>query len=519
VKNIGAQNVTFTQSANSCLKDGKTIDATNMVLTAAFFLDDSPLPPGPGAGVATINTLSGNITLAGASGVSVGAAGNTITVSGSGVVSLAGLTGAVTLSSPDASINIGSAGSNITLEAVIPSPPVDSVGGKTGTVLVAAGGGIGVSGGATNVDPITISNTGVLSTAGLTGAVTLSGTNVSITPAGNNIDFAVSFPSPPVTSVGGKTGAPTFAAGGGIAITYGANNAAPIDIANAGVLTVVAGTGISLSGDTPQNPTINVNLPVYQATYYKSVAQTLVNGSTDITFDQLASWNNVGGYITHTSGTTAFTVVQAGLYQLEWNASVLANGATWNTGNSKVISIDITRSPTAEQIVIGQTAVTATTQDYTQSLSASFYLEAGDVINCRIQGNFATATPTAAGVLNTIDLGTWFSWRYVSSGGAAAYQNPPPVIQAAGTTALVPTTANTTYILTSGATQNFTTAGLGAGNAGLVWFVKNAFTADISIQHNGVAITGVTSTAHTRTGSMNSSSQILYWSGTDLFMY
>lgn len=154
--------------------------------------------------------------------------------------------------------------------------------------------------------------------------------------------------------------------------------------------------------------------PVYQSTYYKSAAQNLINGSTDITFDVNATWNNGGGYITHTLGSTDFTVVQAGLYQLEWNASVAANGATWNTANNKVISIDITRSPIAEQIVIGQTAVMATTQNYTQSLCATVKLEIGDVINLRIQGNYATATPTAQGVQNTYDLNTWFSWRFIA---------------------------------------------------------------------------------------------------------
>lgn len=195
-------------------------------------------------------------------------------------------------------------------------------------------------------------------------------------------------------------------------------------LSNPSVVTqIIAGTNITI--DQPNgNVTINSSGgggggEVFQATYYKSAPQTLTNGSTDITFNSLASWNNDNGYITHTAGSTDFTVVQAGLYQLEWNASVLANGATWNAANSKVISIDITRSPTAEQIVIGQTAVTATTQDYTQSVCASFYLEAGDVINCRIQGNFSSGPPTAAGLLNTIDLGTWFTWRYVASGGAS----------------------------------------------------------------------------------------------------
>jgi hypothetical protein len=98
------------------------------------------------------------------------------------------------------------------------------------------------------------------------------------------------------------------------------------------------------------------------------------------------------------------------------------------------------------------------------------------------------------------------------------------VIQAAGTTALTATNANTTYLLTSGATQNFTTTGLGAGNAGLYWYVKNTTAAggggsDITIQANGVAIAGSTSTAHQNTNTQNSSLQVIYWNGTTLTMY
>ena len=96
---------------------------------------------------------------------------------------------------------------------------------------------------------------------------------------------------------------------------------------------------------------------------------------------------------------------------------------------------------------------------------------------------------------------------------------PPPVIQAAGTNALTTANQNTTFIITSGTTQNFTTAGLVAGDAGTVWYVKNADTNDVAIQHNGVAITGGTSTIHKRTGSINSSIQILYWDGANLIMY
>jgi len=159
-------------------------------------------------------------------------------------------------------------------------------------------------------------------------------------------------------------------------------------------------------------------LPLYQATYYKSVVQNLTSGATDITFDEVAAWNNDGGYITHTPGSTDFTVVQGGLYQLEWNATVIANGATWTSSLLKQISIDITRSPAAEVVSIAQNASMPSALNYGQSLCSTFNLEAGDVINCRISNTFFSGTPTAQGVTNTFDLNTWFSWRYVSTGPA-----------------------------------------------------------------------------------------------------
>jgi hypothetical protein len=100
-----------------------------------------------------------------------------------------------------------------------------------------------------------------------------------------------------------------------------------------------------------------------------------------------------------------------------------------------------------------------------------------------------------------------------------SYVPTPPAVQAATTTGLLPGNANTLYILTSGATQNFTTAGLGVEDAGKVWYVKNASAADIAIEADGVAIAGQTSTLHDLTTNVNSSIQVLYWSGTTLTMY
>ena len=158
--------------------------------------------------------------------------------------------------------------------------------------------------------------------------------------------------------------------------------------------------------------------PVYQATYYKTVNQTLNGpngtGNTDITFDATGAWNNDGGYITHTNGTTNFTVVTSGLYQLEFNANIRGTGVAW-TG-SKSINIDITRSPIVEQAVIQQSATQNSGTDYGQTVSTTYYLLAGDVINLRINNIYTSiTTPFAVGVANTFDLNTFFTWRYISA--------------------------------------------------------------------------------------------------------
>lgn len=155
----------------------------------------------------------------------------------------------------------------------------------------------------------------------------------------------------------------------------------------------------------------NFNI-LFTAQYYKSTNQNLVSGANDITFDSTQPWNDTGGYITHPNNTPNFTVVIPGLYQLEWNISVLGSGSTSST-LLKQISIDITRSPLIEQVTIAQNALISTGSNYGQSLSATFYLEAGDVINCRVVNTF-TGTATVLGKTGgSFDLNTWFTWRFI----------------------------------------------------------------------------------------------------------
>jgi hypothetical protein len=163
---------------------------------------------------------------------------------------------------------------------------------------------------------------------------------------------------------------------------------------------------------------VELDIPaVKQATYYKSAPQNMINGGngTDVSFDLSGAWNNDGGYITHTDGTTDFTVVQPGLYHLEFNAQIASNGATWGTGSNKTINIEITRSPNGERAITQQACLTASNNPYGQSVSATYRLNAGDIINLRLFNSHGTANiPTILGVQDTFDLNTFFSWRIIT---------------------------------------------------------------------------------------------------------
>ena len=173
---------------------------------------------------------------------------------------------------------------------------------------------------------------------------------------------------------------------------------------------------LNITGPTGSAP------QVYQATYYKSANQNLTSGATDITFDSTGEWNNPGTYISHTNGTTDFTVGVTGLYQMEFNAFINANGASWNLLTNKNVAIDITRTPTAEQAVIANTALQANAGgggggvgvNYAQCVTATYYLKVGDVINLRVANTFTGGPPSAEGLLNTFDLNTFFTWRFIS---------------------------------------------------------------------------------------------------------
>lgn len=255
----GTTDITIANDGVTSLTDGTTSSTGVITLTAGtgasvvnasgtFTIGNTgvtELTGGDGIGLSaqtgsvTVSNL-GVLSASPGAGIDVVTDAGAVTISNRGVRTLADLSGVVLLSAGTGVGVVTNTGTNtITIS-------------NTGITALTPGTGIGVSGS-------TINNRGVLTIADLSGAITLSATGMTITPLGQNLDFTVTAGN--VSSVNSQTGAVLIEAGDGIAIT---NTETPsINIANSGVISVVAGTGISLSGDTPQNPTINVVARTY----------------------------------------------------------------------------------------------------------------------------------------------------------------------------------------------------------------------------------------------------------------
>lgn len=248
---------------------------------------------------------TGAIVLSGSDGVSIVDTDGTFAITNTGVTELTGgdgigldvQTGSVTVSnlgllsaSPGAGIGVATDAG----VATISNKGVRTLADLSGVVLLTGGTGVGVvtntetntitlsntgitslnAGTAIGINASTITNNGVQTFFDLSGAITVSATGATISKAGQNIDWTVNFPSPPVTSVNAQTGAILIEAGSGITVT---NSETPsIQIANAGVTSTIAGTGISVSGNTG-SVTIATLAPVYN--FSQVTTSTIINST------------------------------------------------------------------------------------------------------------------------------------------------------------------------------------------------------------------------------------------------
>ena len=153
------------------------------------------------------------------------------------------------------------------------------------------------------------------------------------------------------------------------------------------------------------------------AMFSKSAAENLPTGTTTIGYDTNASWNSPIVVNTYDVGTdnSTFTIGASGIYQIEANLTVAANGAGWTNPNQmKTLNILLTRGGVTATIAAATVNIT-TGNNYAIHSSLSFPFVVGDTLQIQHVATLSSGTPTALGLANGFDLNTWITFQYIKS--------------------------------------------------------------------------------------------------------
>jgi len=483
-------------------------------------------------GVVNLTTTNGNLA--------INDVGNdiqlTVLAGGIGVESLETLVGNIGLTSTGSTVAITTVGQNINLEAT-PNVGVTSVATLSGAVgMTSTGGTVGITTVGNNINLETLGITPITNWSQYPAIQDVNMVNHSLTSA-SSTGIVVDSPLNPITptlnltasnGIGGKV---NIIANNGI----GGSSFGVIDItANGGTTAgLTTGGSINITATTPVG-TVGVS------------GKVTINGAGINSYAgalpvlaSLTGYNYIHGdsAVNITAGAPPIVPSDPLCVYLYGTNGTLMYGTQY-MGKIRPYS-DLTINPTDLRIEKYSNFITTgyividgcktLNMEPTATLSVSNGTGTDGQVLGKSSGNLTWVTPSGSGVssLNTLTGGlsltsTNGSITITPAGTNIDLSVPPipPVIGATGTTALTTANKNTTYIYTSGTLQNFTTAGLVVGDAGLVWYVKQASAGgDITIRHNGTAISGITSILHEKRVDSNTPTQIIYWSGTDLFMY
>jgi hypothetical protein len=152
------------------------------------------------------------------------------------------------------------------------------------------------------------------------------------------------------------------------------------------------------------------------AIFSKSANENIVTGTTVIGFNTNASYNSPIVLNTYTAGSdnSTFTFGASGLYGVELNVSVSANGSQWTGSPLRQVSFVLTRGGTTA--TIGSDTVNITSGiDYSIHAHIVFPFLVGDSLQIQHIGVVTSGTPLILGLANTFDLNTWAVFSYIKS--------------------------------------------------------------------------------------------------------
>jgi hypothetical protein len=258
------------------------------------------------------------------------------------------------------------------------------------------------------------------------------------------------------------------------------------------------------------NATINtstINGTTATITNYSGItlgAVTINNDTLNNATINTSTINGTTATITNYNGVTlaAISIYNDTLTNATIN-TVIANGRTVNMSTINALSVNsqtMGTSTVTVSSIVGNTIIPKDTTTVT-------------VPNLTV----STVQGINSGIIGAASASVYYN----PTSKTLFYDNvPTSLLLFPGTTlALAPSYNEQIFILTGAGTINFTTTGLGLGNASFYVTIKNGTATNLTIQANGVNIPGVTSQLWASSITGNGAPCYLYWDGTVLTMY
>ena len=141
-----------------------------------------------------------------------------------------------------------------------------------------------------------------------------------------------------------------------------------------------------------------------------------ISGVTPILWDIFAPWENPGGCVTNASPITGdFTILKAGVYQIDLTVVVSGNSATWDPNTPlRAATIEVNREGAFGFYT--NTAYVPSGRDHTIQVTAIVVLIPGNSFRAYYDGSFITGTPLIVPFNGVVGINTNIVWRYIMQG-------------------------------------------------------------------------------------------------------